>query len=161
MQLINYGTNRWALKSELGYSRRWCHWILDAYEGVWFFTTKPEFFSNNEFSPGINTQSQNPTGSFVGHLSNDFRPRLWVSLDGNHWFGGTTSLNGVPLGYYAYAGISLHGIRIRLTVLLKLAASPTTTTVWAPTKFGCSNHCVGATRKLLGSNDGEPCPVKS
>jgi hypothetical protein len=24
-----------------------------------------------------------------------FKPRLWVSLDANYWFGGTTSLNGV------------------------------------------------------------------
>ena len=94
-KLINYGTNRWAVKPELGYSRRWGHWILDAYGGAWFFTTNPEFFSHNPFSPTTNAQSQTPTGSFEGHLSYDFRPRLWVSLDGNYWFGGTTSLNGL------------------------------------------------------------------
>lgn len=95
-KLVNYGTNRWALKPELGYSRRWGHWILDAYGGAWFFTTNPEFFSHNRFSPGINTQSQTPIGAFEGHLSYDFKPRLWVSLDGNYWFGGNTSMNGVP-----------------------------------------------------------------
>jgi hypothetical protein len=94
-KLINYGTNRWAFKPEVGYSRRWGHWIVDAYAGAWFFTTNPEFFSHNQFSAGINTQSQSPIGSFEGHLSYDFRPRLWVSLDANYWFGGTTSLNGV------------------------------------------------------------------
>jgi hypothetical protein len=94
-KLINLGTNRWALKPELGYSHRWGHWILDAYGGAWFYTTNPEFFSHNQFSPGANTQSQGPIGSFEGHLSYGFRPRLWVSLDGNYWFGGTTSLNGV------------------------------------------------------------------
>ena len=94
-KLINYGTNRWALKPEFGCSRRWGHWILDAYGGVWFFTTNSDFFSRNSFSPGTNTQSQNPTGSFEGHLSYDFKPRLWVSFDGNYWFGGSTSLNGV------------------------------------------------------------------
>jgi Putative MetA-pathway of phenol degradation len=93
-KLINYGTNRWALKPELGYSRRWGHWILDGYGGVWFFTTNSEFFSHNQFSPGTNTQSQSPTGSFEGHLSYDFKPRLWVSFDANFWFGGITSLNG-------------------------------------------------------------------
>jgi hypothetical protein len=93
-KLINYGTNRWALKPELGYSRRWGHWILDGYAGVWFFTTNSEFFSQNQFSPGTNTQSQSPTGSFEGHLSYDFKPRLWVSFDANFWFGGSTSLNG-------------------------------------------------------------------
>jgi len=94
-KLINLGTNRWAVKPEVGYSRRWGHWILDAYGGVWFFTTNSDFFSRNQFSLGTNTQSQSATGSFEGHLSYDFKPRLWVSLDGNYWFGGMTSLNGV------------------------------------------------------------------
>jgi hypothetical protein len=94
-KLINLGTNRWAIKPELGYSRRWGHWILDAYGAVWFFTDNHEFFSNNQFSPGTNTQSETPVGSFEGHLSYDFKPRLWISVDGNYWFGGTTSVNGV------------------------------------------------------------------
>ena len=29
------------------------------------------------------------------HLSYDVKPRLWVSVDGNYWYGGKTSLNGV------------------------------------------------------------------
>jgi hypothetical protein len=94
-KLINYGVNRWAFKPEVGYSRRWGHWILDAYGGAWFFTTNHEFFSHNPFSPGINTQSESPIGSFEWHLSYDFKPRLWVSLDANYWFGGSTALNGV------------------------------------------------------------------
>ena len=94
-KLINFGTNRWAFKPELGYSRRRGHWILDCYGGAWLYTTNHEFFSRNQFSPGINTQRQSPVGSFEGHLSYSFKPRLWVSLDGNYWFGGTTSLNGV------------------------------------------------------------------
>jgi hypothetical protein len=94
-KLINFGTNRWAFKPELGYSQRWGHWILDAYGGVWLYTTNSEFFSHNQFSPGTNTQTQSPIGSFEGHLSYDFKPRLWVSLDGNYWFGGATSLNGI------------------------------------------------------------------
>jgi len=94
-KLINLGTNRWAFRPELGYSRRWGHWIVDAYGGAWFFTKNPEFFSHNAFSPGANTQTESPVGSFEGHLSYDVRPRLWLSLDGNFWFGGTTNLNGV------------------------------------------------------------------
>ena len=94
-KLINYGTNRWALKPELGYSRRCGHWILDAYGGAWIFTTNAEFFSHNQFSLGTNTQSESPVGAFEVHVSYDFKPRLWVSLDGNYWFGGTTALNGI------------------------------------------------------------------
>jgi len=89
-RLVNLGTNRWAFKPELGYSRRKGNWIIDAYGGVWFFT------NNDNFYPGTATQSQSPTGSFETHLSYDFKPRLWVSLDGNFWFGGTTTINKLP-----------------------------------------------------------------
>jgi hypothetical protein len=96
-RLINQSSNRWALKPELGFSRRWGQWVVDAYGGVWFFTTNPEFFSHNQLNPGTVTQSQKPVGAFEGHLSYDVKHnrRFWVSLDGNFWFGGRTSLNGV------------------------------------------------------------------
>ena len=94
-KLINNGSNRWAFKPEFGYSERWGHWVLDAYAGGWFFTTNPEFFSHNAFFPGTQTQSQSPIVSFEGHLSYDVRSRLWISLDGNFWHGGSTSSNGI------------------------------------------------------------------
>jgi Putative MetA-pathway of phenol degradation len=94
-KLINLGANRWAFKPEVGLSRRWGHWVLDTYGAVWFFTTNHDFFSRNQYSPGTNTQQQNPTFAFEGHLSYDVRPRLWASLDGNFWTGGLTRLNGV------------------------------------------------------------------
>lgn len=94
-KLINIGDNKWAFKPEFGYSERWGKWVLDAYGAVWFFTNNPEFFSHNNFFPGAREQSQEPIGTFEGHLSRDIKPRLWVSLDGNFWFGGKTSLNGV------------------------------------------------------------------
>jgi hypothetical protein len=94
-KLINWGTNRWAFKPEIGYSERWGHWLLDAYAAGWFFTTDPEFFSHNSYFPGTQTQSESPVAAFEGHLSYDFKPRLWVSLDANFWRGGETSLNGV------------------------------------------------------------------
>src|SRR5258706_284957 len=59
------------------------------------FSTNPEFWSHNAFSPGTQTQSQAPIGAFEGHLSYDVKRRLWFSLDGNFWFGGRTSLNGI------------------------------------------------------------------
>jgi Putative MetA-pathway of phenol degradation len=95
-KLINYGGNRWAFRPELGLSKRWGRWILDTYGAVWFFTTNQEFFSHNAINPGVLTQKESPTGAFEGHLSYNFKPRLWASLDGNFWFGGTTSVNGIP-----------------------------------------------------------------
>jgi hypothetical protein len=56
-KLVNCGSNRWAFKPELGYSRRWGHWIVDAYGGAWFYTINSEIFSHNQFSPGVDTQS--------------------------------------------------------------------------------------------------------
>lgn len=94
-KLINYGANRWGFKPELGLSRRWGHWVVDGYGGVWFYTTNHEFFSHNQFSPGTNVQKQDPISAFEGHLSYDVKPRLWTSFDANFWFGGRTSINGV------------------------------------------------------------------
>jgi hypothetical protein len=90
--LINWGINRWAFKPELGYSRRSGRWLLDGYGGVWFYTTNSAFYS----IPSPEPQSERPIGSFEGHLSRDFKRRLWASLDGNFWFGGTTSEKGIP-----------------------------------------------------------------
>lgn len=94
-KLINYGNNRWAFKPEVGLSRRWGHWVVDAYGAAWLYTTNPKFFSENQYSPGITTLSQAPIGAFEGHLSYDVRPRLWASFDGNFWFGGVVSKNGI------------------------------------------------------------------
>ncbi len=90
-KLINWGANRWAFKPELGYSERWGHWLLDGYAGVWFYTTNPQYYS----PPHPQPQTEDPIGSFEGHLSYDLKPRLWFSLDGNFWFGGVTALSGI------------------------------------------------------------------
>jgi hypothetical protein len=89
-KLINWGANRWAFKTEFGYSERWGHWVLDGYAGVWFYTTNAAYYAHPVPLP----QSVSPVGSFEGHLSYDVKPRLWFSLDGNYWFGGTASING-------------------------------------------------------------------
>jgi Putative MetA-pathway of phenol degradation len=95
-KLINWGTNRWSFKPEFGYSQRWGgKWVLDGYFGVWFFTRNSDFWSRNIYFAGTRSQSQSPIGSIEGHLSYDFKPRLWASLDGNFWFGGKTTVNGV------------------------------------------------------------------
>jgi Putative MetA-pathway of phenol degradation len=94
-KLINWGTNRWSFKPEFGYSQRWQKWVLDGYLGVWLFTTNSDFWSRNIYYSGTRSQTQAPIGSFEGHLSYDFKPRLWASLDGNFWFGGKTTVSGI------------------------------------------------------------------
>jgi hypothetical protein len=90
-KLVNWGINRWAFKPELGYSKRWNHWVLDGYGGAWFYTTNPASFA----LPTPQPQTEAPIGSLEGHLSYDLKPRYWVSLDGNFWLGGVTTLNGI------------------------------------------------------------------
>jgi hypothetical protein len=94
-RLINVGQHRWSFKPEIGVSRRWGHWLVDAYGSVWLFTPNDEFFSNAPGSTGPNRQTQQPMGAVEAHLSYDVKPRLWVSVDGNYWYGGATSVNGV------------------------------------------------------------------
>ena len=88
-KLLNWSAHRWSFKPEFGYSQRWGKWVLDGYAGVWLYTT------NHAFFPGTSSQSQKPIGAFEGHLSYDFKPRFWVSLDGNFWVGGATGVDGV------------------------------------------------------------------
>jgi hypothetical protein len=90
-KLVNWGINRWAFKPELGYSKRWNHWVLDGYGGAWFYTTNPASYN----LPLPTPQTEAPIGSLEGHLSYDLKPRYWVSLDGNFWWGGVTTLNGI------------------------------------------------------------------
>ena len=91
-QVVNWGINSWAFKPEFGYSHRWVNWVLDGYGGAWFYTTNSAAFNFPRPAP----QTEEPIGSFEGHLSRDFGPGTWVSLDGNFWWGGVTSLNGIP-----------------------------------------------------------------
>jgi hypothetical protein len=90
-QLVNWGINRWAFKPEFGYSRRWGNWVVDGYAGVWLYTVNSEEFHSPQPAP----QTEEPIGSFEGHLSRDFGRGTWVSLDGNFWWGGVTTLNGI------------------------------------------------------------------
>jgi hypothetical protein len=91
-KLVNWGANRWAFKPDFGYSKRRNNWLVDSYAGAWFYTTNPNYYS----PPVPKPRTEKPIGSFEGHLSYNFKPRLWCSLDGNFWFGGVASLSGVP-----------------------------------------------------------------
>jgi hypothetical protein len=90
-QLINWGINRWAFKPELGYSRRWGNWVADGYGGARFYAANSAEFH----MPLPAQQTEEPIGSLEGHLSRDFGRGTWASLDGNFWWGGVTTLNGI------------------------------------------------------------------
>ena len=96
-RIINIGTNRWAVKPEVGYMGRAGRIVFDVYGGVWFFTAN-NAFAVTEARPEGNKRTQDPIGAFELHVSYDVKPRLWISADVNYWRGGRTSVNGVESG---------------------------------------------------------------
>ena len=85
---VNTGTNRWAVKPEIGITRRWGRWVAEAYGGLWLFGT------NHHFFPGETVRKQRPMAAIESHLGYYVRPRLWASFDANFWGGGSSSING-------------------------------------------------------------------
>jgi hypothetical protein len=89
-KLINIGTNRWALKPELGLVHPLGPWTFEAYAGVWLFE------DNDAYYTGKSVREQDPIASVQAHVSYTFRPRLWLALDATYFEGGQTTLDGVP-----------------------------------------------------------------
>ena len=90
-KLINIGTDRWALKPELGISYIVDKKLyLDLYSGLWIYTDNPKFYT------GSNVESQAVMSSTQIHVSYTFDPRFWAALDGTWYNGGATSVNGGP-----------------------------------------------------------------
>ena len=87
-KLINIGTNRWAIKPEIGVSQPIGRWFLEAYAGAWFFGDNDNFFGGRH-------REQEPLTSIQAHVAYVFRPRLWLALDGTYYDGGRSTVDGV------------------------------------------------------------------
>jgi len=87
-RVVNPGTNRWAIKSEVGFTRRRNRWVGEVYSGIWWFS------ANRSFFPGSAVRTQRPMAAFESHLGYYLRPRLWASFDANFWVGGRSAING-------------------------------------------------------------------
>ena len=85
--LINLGSNRWALRSQWGFSRSFVNWIVETYVGLWLFT------DNNNFLNG-NILSQKPLYTFKVHFIRELPRKMWISLNTGYGIGGRTSING-------------------------------------------------------------------
>jgi hypothetical protein len=103
-RLINIGNNRWAFKPEVGLAWPKGRWDVDAYAGVWLFS------SNTAYYPGGSIHTQNPLVAIQGHASYTLRPRLWLAADGTWYHGGLTTVNGVD------SSLPLDNSRIGLTL---------------------------------------------
>jgi len=105
-KLINLGTNRWAFRPEVGISVPKGGWDLDAYAGVWLFSTNDTFFT------GSRRRKQSALTALQGHAAYTFRPRLWVAVDGTWYAGGAATVDdGAP-------GPDVNNARLGVTVSL-------------------------------------------
>jgi hypothetical protein len=86
-KVINIGTHRWSLKSEIGVSRRRGHWTVEGDLGAVFFTDNTNFVNGG-------TRTQAPILTLQGHLIYAIRPGMWIAFDGNFWRGGRVTTNG-------------------------------------------------------------------
>jgi len=87
-KLVNIGTNRWAVKTELGLTHPIGKWLLEGYLGAWWFEENDDFF-------GGHRREQDPLASIQVHMSYTFKPRLWLALNTTYYEGGQTTLDGV------------------------------------------------------------------
>ena len=86
-KLINIGTNRWAIKGELGYMIPIePRWLLEFDLGVWVIGDNDDFL-------GV-TREQDPIAVGQIHLVRRFRPGFWASLDFNYYTGGRSTIGG-------------------------------------------------------------------
>ncbi len=86
-KLINLGTNRWSFKPEIGVSRAFGQWIVEAMAGAWFFT------DNTDFVGGL-TRAQDPVVATQFHLTYKFKRTMWLAADANFFTGGRTTIGG-------------------------------------------------------------------
>jgi hypothetical protein len=87
-KLVNIGTNRWAIKPEIGLSHPVGPWSFEAIAGVWLFEDNDNFF-------GGQRREQEPLASVQGHVGYTFRPRLWLAVNATFYEGGRTTIDGL------------------------------------------------------------------
>ena len=86
-KLLNIGSNRWAFKPEVGVSQKSGPWTFEADLAAIFFTVNHNFYNGG-------VRSQEPIGSLQLHAIYNFRPGLWLAIDGTYYTGGRTTVNG-------------------------------------------------------------------
>jgi hypothetical protein len=106
-RLLNIGTNRWAVKPEIGISQHAGRWYLDLYAGTWLFT------ANREFATGV--RRQKPIGIAQANLTCTITTRVWASFSANLYTGGRTSVGGVARADYLHNSRMGGTLSIRVT----------------------------------------------
>ena len=85
---VNLGGNRWSIRPEIGISKAAGALTLELTAGATLFSANKEFFRGT-------TRLQDPLYSSESHVIYNFKRGMWVSLDGNYFAGGRSTLDGV------------------------------------------------------------------
>jgi hypothetical protein len=138
-KLINLGTNRWAVKPELGFSQPLGKWTFELAAGVWLFQTNDDFF-------GGQVREQDPLASYQAHVVYNFRPNIWASINYTYYAGGSTTVDGQAMN--DRQGNSRGG----LTFSMPVTQAQSLKFAWAngvSTRVGSSFQTVGVTWQWL------------
>jgi hypothetical protein len=124
-RVINIGTNRWAIKPEVGISKAFGHWTLEGSAAVTLYTDNTDFY-------GGNTRAQAPLYAVQGHAIYGFDSGIWASVDATYYAGGRATVDGVLLNDFQ------QNWRVGATVALPVDRSNSiklyaTSGVWART----------------------------
>jgi len=90
-RLINLGSNRWVVKSQLGVTRTWSNWSAEVTGSAWFYGDNDKFARDS-------TLERDSLYGVQGHLIYEFKPGLWTSLSAAYGAGGQTKIDGVKSG---------------------------------------------------------------
>jgi hypothetical protein len=87
-RLVNIGTNRIAIKQELGVSKKYGRLFLEASVGASIYTTNHDFFQGK-------TLKQDPIYFIQSHVIYTLKNGMWFALDGTYYWGGATTVDDV------------------------------------------------------------------
>ena len=86
-KLVNIGTNRWALKTGIGVSKRIKSFLFELSADAEFYTQNDDFL--------LGEKKQDAIYSTQLHIIYTMPKGIWFALDSNYYFGGENTLGGV------------------------------------------------------------------
>ncbi len=86
-KLVNLGSNRWAIKPEIGFSYGYDRFYFELFGGAWLFTSNNEFLQTKKLE-------QDPIYSLQAHTIYIFPFHIWIGIDAAYYYGGRSKING-------------------------------------------------------------------
>ncbi|WP_309496664.1 transporter [Sulfurovum sp.] len=87
-KLVNIGTNRWAIKPAIGFSKKISNFEFE-------FGAEAEFYTTNEDFYGDITRKQDPVYSTQGHVLYTFKRAMWLAIGVTYYWGGEYINDGI------------------------------------------------------------------